>query len=303
MAGTPPPQQRRFVRIPDPSGCVPRNQCGGDWGFWYESALEFLEDTESRFASLGDRVEAAAHSVKTAAELLGMSEVSFAAYDIENESKNHAEPVRVAELLDVLRLRVAAMKAVLLDERVKSDPVAALAAVDGRYDALLTPLATRRGSDMPPQSAPSTANLTDHSELAASLSEFPRRIAICAEDNTMRVLVTSILVDTGAYVASFGDVSELNGFDAETVVIIFGSIISLHDLNFLPRTETTSGRSRSYVLVGEIDPVIEQAVSKSKWATTCRVPIQPAELVMKIGTIYAATITAGDEGHSKLLVV
>lgn len=36
----------------------------------------------------------------------------------------------------------------------------------------------------------------------------------------------------------------------------------------------------------------------------CRVPIQPAELVMKIATVY--TTTAGqssDDSHSKLLVV
>lgn len=172
-------------------------------------------------------------------------------------------------LLEALKQRVLAMKHVLQDDRVKKDPVAALGAVDGRFDALLTPAAMWRVPSEIPQ-MPSTAALTDHSELAASLSEFPRRIAVCADDNTMRVLVTSLLVDTGATVASFGDVSELKDFDAETCVVIFGSVISLHDLNFLPRTETKSGRSRSYVLVGEIDPVIEQAVSKSKWATTVR---------------------------------
>lgn len=195
--------------------------------------------------------------------------VSFAAYDLERAAKNHADHDTLSALLEALKKRIGAMKAVLLEDRVKVDPVAALGAVEGRFDALLTPAAPWRvPSEMP--HLPSSAALTDHSELAASLSEFPRRIAVCADDNTMRVLVTSLLVDTGATVASFGDVSELKDFDAEMCVVIFGSVISLHDLNYLPRTDTKSGRTRSYVLVGEIDPVIEQAVSKSKWATTVR---------------------------------
>lgn len=35
----------------------------------------------------------------------------------------------------------------------------------------------------------------------------------------------------------------------------------------------------------------------------CRVPIQPAELVMKIATVYASTSAGGEDGHAKLLVV
>lgn len=193
--------------------------------------------------------------------------VSFAAYDLERAAKNDADAETVTKLLLVLKERVMAMKAVLLQDRIKADPTSVLQAVDGRLDALLTPDSPWR---VPTSMLPGPSQMTDHSELAASLTEFPRRIAICADDNTTRVLVTSILVDTGASVASFGDVSELGDFDADTVVIVFGSIISLHDLNFLPRTETASHRSRSYVLVGEIDPVIDQAVSKTKWAATVR---------------------------------
>lgn len=55
------------VRPPDTSAVSPHRQCGGDWDFWLESALEFLASADGRLQEPleGESFGKMAHSLKT----------------------------------------------------------------------------------------------------------------------------------------------------------------------------------------------------------------------------------------------
>lgn len=332
------PRPARAVRPPDPTRIDPHAQHGGDWAFAYEMALEFLDETRRRLEESfspsdsawtdGRRavLRAAVHSIKTGAELLCITSVAFAAYDVEKGIAEDACDLDVMELEAVLIETVLDMRVALTAPEVAGDPAAALAAVDGHFDLLrkqhirritdesgsagsiaaevATPRSRRTSAaclvpfgEAPTRALPKKSSTFSAGQRprrrssVASLSAL-ERVFVVGADSVARKVTARAIVEAGYLnVETFRSVDALPRLEDTTSFLVYCH--SVDDAPFGPQLaarvhEAHADATVLWVVVGDVcEETLEHIHTRcARWCDVVRSPPNPAELVRRMESLH-----------------